>query len=466
VSALRVAAKSTPENQAAGIAVNGASADSSFEELRKDAAPQNRAQFAPGHRYSLAELIDIAERHHPETRQAWEKARQAALSVGIAESSYLPQLSANAIAGYQITPFPAPQNVVPAGFITFTTVEVVPVAAASWLLFDFGQREAKVQDAEAKSFVANVSFTEAHEKIVFDVSRDYFALGSARAKVRVAEYAVENAKRTQDISEARNAQGIATVVEVAQSRRQTAQAQYDLVKARGGERTAYSALLASIGIDVDGTIDVADSSDRPLPAAPILGVRALVEKALASRPDVLAALGKVRAAEAGLGQAKGAYWPTIKIESQVYGFIGKWSVGQGFFNLTQPGFNALLKLDWPLFDGGARVAKVDVARSQISEARAALDGVRDRAAVEVTRAYDQLQASFAEYQAAMAVDDAGRTALDAAIGSYRTGVGPLTDVLTTSNAASESRMEKETARANVFTSAAALAFALGAATRK
>src|SRR5207248_1334425 len=46
-----------------------------------------------GRRYSLAELIDLAQRINPETREAWEQARQAALAVGLVESSYAPQIS-------------------------------------------------------------------------------------------------------------------------------------------------------------------------------------------------------------------------------------------------------------------------------------------------------------------------------------------------------------------------------------
>jgi outer membrane protein len=169
-------------------------------------------------------------------------------------------LSAQVIAGYQRTPVPMPTNLVPAGCITFSSAEAIPLLAAKWLLFDFGQREAGVQEAEAKSFVANVTFTEAHEKILYAVSRDYFALDAARASVRVAEHAAEIAQRTQDISEGRHSQGVATVVDVAQARRQSAQAHYDLVRARGAERTAYSALVASMGVDPNGTLEARSGS--------------------------------------------------------------------------------------------------------------------------------------------------------------------------------------------------------------
>src|SRR6266478_1591048 len=58
--------------------------------------------------YGLAELIDIAQRNNPETRVAWERARQAAAAVGLSESAYYPFLVASAAAGYDraFIPFP------------------------------------------------------------------------------------------------------------------------------------------------------------------------------------------------------------------------------------------------------------------------------------------------------------------------------------------------------------------------
>ena len=42
----------------------------------------SRVSINPRKAYNLAELIDIAERNNPETRVAWERARQAAAAVG------------------------------------------------------------------------------------------------------------------------------------------------------------------------------------------------------------------------------------------------------------------------------------------------------------------------------------------------------------------------------------------------
>src|SRR5262245_5622972 len=42
----------------------------------------------PQRRYELAELVDLAQQRNPETRVAWERARQAAIGVGLVESEY------------------------------------------------------------------------------------------------------------------------------------------------------------------------------------------------------------------------------------------------------------------------------------------------------------------------------------------------------------------------------------------
>src|SRR2546430_3518205 len=62
----------------------------------------------PHKTYNLAELIDIAQRSNPETRVAWERARQAAAAVGLTESAYYPYLVAAAAGGYEPGLFPFP----------------------------------------------------------------------------------------------------------------------------------------------------------------------------------------------------------------------------------------------------------------------------------------------------------------------------------------------------------------------
>ena len=413
--------------------------------------------------YDLAALVDLAERTNPDTRAAWEVARQAAAAEGLVESQYLPQLSLQAIGGYEHTPFPAPKNLVPEGYFVSRTREVIPTLALKWLLFDFGRRDAQLEGARADSFVANVAFTGAHQKLIFEVSRAYFDLGAARGRLHAAQAALSTAVTTEEAATAKRNNGLATIVAVAQAQRLTAQARYALAAAEGTERTARANLIAALGVPAATDIEVVDSAELPLPPAPAAGVSKAINDALAHRPDVIAALGKVDSAQAALEGERRSYYPVVQLAGQAFQNIGSLSSdGRPYSNIDRPGQSILLSFSVPLFDGGLRRNRVSIADSKVREAEEHLAAARDSASQQVVRAYNGLVTSLAEYDAATALSRAAHTAYDAALRSYRQGVGTYTDLATEENAVVQGDTQVEDARANAHTAAAALALSMGA----
>jgi outer membrane protein TolC len=413
--------------------------------------------------YDLPALVDLAERENPRTREAWEAARAAAAAIGLAESAYLPQLSLQAIGGFQHTPLPIPRNLVPAGYFVSDTREVVPALALKWLLFDFGRRGAELQAARADSFVANVAFTGAHQKLIFEVSQAYFDLGAARGKLHAAQKALTTALTTQEAATAKRNNGLATVVAVAQAQRQSAQARYTLAAAEGLERTARANLIAALGVPAATEIEVLDSSEAPLPTAPADGVAKAIDQALSHRPDVIAALGKLDAAQAALKGERRSYYPTIELSGKAFQNIGSLnSDGGPYSSIDRPGQSILLSFSVPLFDGGMRRSRINIADAKAHAAEQDLAAAREAASQQVVRAYNGLLTSLAEHAAATALSEAAHTAYDAALQSYRQGVGTYTDLANEENAVVQGDTQVEDARANAHTAAAALALSMGA----
>jgi outer membrane protein TolC len=432
--------------------------------LRRSAEREagNAVALEAGHRYDLAELIDLAQRLNPETHEAWEQARQAAQAVGLVQSNYAPQISIEAIGGFQRTPGPIPTTLIPRGYFIANTRELIPTLALKWLLFDFGRRDGLDQAARANSFVANVAFNGAHQKLIFVVSRAYFTLGGARGRLTAARQELATAETVQDAAQSRRNNGLGTVVSLAQAQRQTAQARFNLIKATGDERKAYTDLIASIGLDANTRIEVADSSQRPLPAEPPERIEPLLQDALANRPDVIAALGKIEAAEGNLKARRSAYYPEIALVAQAYQNYGSLSTdGSPYYNVNKPGGNILLTIKVPLFDGGARDANRAIAYSEVAAARHKLEEVRDTAMQQVVSAYSDLKTSLAAYAAALALQEAAQIAYDSAFDSYAHGVASYTEVATAQTSLAQADAEKEDAHANAFTAAAALALATG-----
>jgi outer membrane protein len=201
-------------------------------------------------------LIDIAQCRNPTTRVAWEEARQAAIKVGIERAAYLPALTASVVASYERIVIPLP----PAGWVPGNFAEVVPQLGLSYLLLDFGGRRATVEAARQRSFAANITFTAAHQLLIFNVARTYFTLGGANAAVRAARQTLADAQVVQQSADALRARGLATVVDVDIARRGIAQARFDLAQAIAAQHDAMYSLLSAMDLPPTTKLRVADAA--------------------------------------------------------------------------------------------------------------------------------------------------------------------------------------------------------------
>src|ERR1700744_2577769 len=63
--------------------------------LSRDLAahPEQKYEIDATHAYSLSELIDLAQRHNPETREAWQAARVTDADIGVTRNRPFPTLS-------------------------------------------------------------------------------------------------------------------------------------------------------------------------------------------------------------------------------------------------------------------------------------------------------------------------------------------------------------------------------------
>src|SRR5262249_53101020 len=152
-----------------------------------------------------------------------------------------------------------------------------------------------------------------HQKLLFQVARTYFRLGAARAQVQVSQESLDRTRIMDQAAEARFGRGLATAVEVAEARREVAQAEYELSEARAAEKTAGSALLTAMGVDprIELHVDTVQSGNL----APSLRgpVESYVQSALSSRPDLRAAQAHASRAEAGIDQATSRYIPKLTL---------------------------------------------------------------------------------------------------------------------------------------------------------
>lgn len=420
--------------------------------------------------YSLADLIDLAESTNPDTRIAWNVARNAALTAGIARSTYLPRISASALGARQTASGSSSAAGLSANQSdTFTGS--VQVLSLEWLLFDFGQRDALVEAADQGTVIANIGFTGAHQKLIHAVSLAFYAYSAARSRSDSATLSLKDAQNIEVAAESRKKHGIGTVIEVAQARQLTAQAELAKVSADGAESDAYVALLSAIGVSPLSHIQIADISQRPLPADLDRPIDRALADALQRRPDVLAAVAAQKAADAGTRAAKADFLPKVFVSA-----VGTHSSGSldlsavpaigdqaPTVNLSNHrwGATVMVGVTVPLYSGGARNAALAQARNRADSAEETLARVKLDAAQDVVMANSRLRTSLSAVSASHALLDASQVTYDASLAAFRQGVGSSTDILMAERQLLEARNAAVDAHSAALSAAATLALACG-----
>jgi outer membrane protein TolC len=450
-------------NAAAVAPAPGAAAPGGAAPGAADAPARGAPGIDPAKTYELAELIDIAQRTNPDTRIAWERAREAAIAGGMAEAAYAPMLSAKAAAGFQHVSSPLPKTLAPEGFTVADTQAFLPSLTLKWLLFDFGGKQAAADAARESLAAANFGFNATHERIVFGVTRAYYTLNAVQGRTDVARASLEQAQTLQAAAESRRARGLATLPEVLQAREQTARAAYELQEALAAETDARMALLEAMGVRPTAPLRVAGLAGRELPASTEATADKLADRALAQRPDLLARVAVVRAREAEVRKAQAEFYPRIVLAGDLGQNIGRVRTDgiPGWSRVNEPAYGAALAIELPLFDGGLRRDRVDAARAQHRIAEEELELARDQAVRQVVKAYEDFKVALSRREAAIALLTAAQESYAASIDSYRNGVATFVDVTNAQTALTKARTADTETRSNSFTVAAALAFSTG-----
>jgi outer membrane protein len=426
------------------------------EKVEADAKHLRDARFGidPQKTYSLAELVDLAEEHNPETRVAWEHARASAAAVGIAHSELYPTLTALVLSQTARVEILFGNQ-----FVRQTLQDFQANLDLSYTIFDFGARSGRINAAKADLLASNFAFNDTHRNVIYRVQEAYYRLLNAIGQEDAARASLANAQAVQQAAEDRLTNGLATLPDVLEARSATAQSDYALQAVLGTEEIARGDLANAIGTSATTLIHVQPLDQLTMPDSIDESVEQAIDRALEHRPDLLQQVAQIRSANARIKEERADYYPKLTVDAS--------PAPQYWFGLQQPnpwaqtgdlGGTLTFQLQWTLFDGGARKGRVAQARADARAAEAQVDATLDQVADEVWTAYSNLNTAFRQRQASLAFLDAANQSYSAALESYNYGVRSLLDVTQAQQTLAQARSADVFARTQVFTAFADLAF--------
>lgn len=325
-----------------------------------------------------------------------------------------------------------------------STYDVYNLGGALTYEIDFwGRVRNSVRAARAEAQAGAGDLASARLSLQAEVADAYVRLRGLDAQAQFLRSAVTAYQRAWQLNHDRHVGGAATALDEnrALSQLSSAKAQVSAIAAQ--RAMTEHELAAAVG-EVASTFSIpADANPVAMPALPASAPAQLMQR----RPDIAAAERRMFEANAQIGMARAAQFPTVTL-----GGSGGWQATGGHNLLSAPDTVwALgpLAATLPVFDAGKRRAQVREARAQFDQAAASYRGTVIGA---FQQAEDALSAAVNYTAEARDQTTAAQAALrtsDLALIRYREGATDYLDVVTAQTdalTAERSRIVVETQR--------------------
>jgi TolC family type I secretion outer membrane protein len=413
------------------------------------AQPSSPTIPPPGSTLTLAQVIDIALANNPATRTAWLAARAAEFAVGSARSAYFPEVDVLANATRSRS----------AAEDARASTSIAPSVAITYLLFDFGGREAQVEQARQTLIAADFAHNATIQDVVLLVQQTYYALLDAKALLAAQEATLKERRRSLDAAEARHNAGVATIADVLQARTALSQAELTRESIEGNLRTLEGTLATEMGLPASARFELG-ALPLEIPAARISeDVERLIGRAVEQRPELGTARAVAERARARVQEDRAQGMPTINaVASAGQTFVG------GLGTRTTP-YSAGIALRFPLFTGWRNTYDIRRAETEVQIAREDLRGLEQQIGLQVWTSYFAVQTATQRLATSRDLLVSAQESANVAAERYRAGVGNILDVLTAEAALENARAQEVQARADWFVAMAQLAHDTGNLTR-
>jgi outer membrane protein, multidrug efflux system len=299
----------------------------------------------------LQTVIEQALEHNRDLRVAVLRVLEARAAFQIRRADQFPTLDANAGA-FRLG---IPESVSSTGSSRTASVYDVGLSVTAWEL-DFWGRVRNLKDAALEQFLATDAGRRAVTvSLVAQVADGYLSLRELDERIVIARETIKTREESFRIFTRRFEVGTTTRLDVAQVETLLTQAQTlgaQLEQARAAQAHALTLLVGTPPARLSERSNLNDNA--VLPDLPV----GLPSDLLQQRPDIVAAEHRLRSANANIGAARAAFFPSITLT----GFFGTASSELG--NLFESGTRAWLfwpQLVLPIFDAGRRSANVDLA---------------------------------------------------------------------------------------------------------
>lgn len=340
---------------------------------------------------------------------------QARAQANVANSSFFPKLGAQAGSARNRTSAERPLTNYNAQNTSVIQNDFNAAFTVSYELDLFGRVRRTAESTGASAQQAQADFENTRLVLTAELAADYLVLRQTDAEIDVLQQTLAAQTKALNFISARHELGAASGLDLNQQQGLTAATQTQLTLLQDQRARYQNAIATLVGVPAPDFRLPVKLGKTEVPAIPLTAPAALLER----RPDIAAAERAMAAANAQIGVARSAYFPSLGL-SGLYGSDANqlsnlfsapallWSIG---VSATQT-----------IFDGGRAKANVEFAKAGYQQAVA---NYRQSVLVAMQEVQDGLNSDLALAQAIasakVAADSADRS-LGLSTDRYQSGI--------------------------------------------
>ena len=241
-----------------------------------------------------------------------------------------------------------------------TTQSVSATASVSAYELDLFGKTRSLSDAALQTYLASAEAARATRiALIAETANAWLALAADQERLATARQTLQSAQRSMELTRKRQELGVASAVDTRSAETVYQQARADVASYTTSVAQDRNALeLLTGGPVADALLPTAlPSADGWLAEVPA----GLSSELLLRRPDVLQAEHQLQSANANIGAARAAFFPSVSLTAT--GGIASAALATLFSGGTGV-WSFAPALSLPIFDGGARQASLDYYRAE------------------------------------------------------------------------------------------------------
>jgi multidrug efflux system outer membrane protein len=304
----------------------------------------------------LRELIALALDHNRDLRVAVLDIEQSRAQYRIQRGALLPQIEATAGGDSARTP----RSIAAPGLPAVTRDDSVGIGVSAYELDLFGRLRSLTAQARETLLATEEARRNVQISLVAEVAGDYLTLAADGARLALAQETLRSQSESLELTRREADIGTASDLTLREAETTVESARVDVARYSGQIAADVNALNLVVGTTVpdalqprglDDAVNALDSRIEP-PAG-------LPSDLLERRPDVLEAERTLRAANANIGAARAAFFPSITLTASQgtasNALSGLFAAGSGAWTFAP-------QVTLPIFTGGRNLANLTSAR--------------------------------------------------------------------------------------------------------